>query len=349
MTGTVVTVRGEITAEELGLVLPHEHLFNDLSSCVVKPTYEFSRFLPGRPVEPSMQWALKHDPYCNDDNVSTKPLADVVREVQTFQESGGMTIIDATGSDAIGRDPEALRAVAEATGLNIVMSTGAYLSKFEQERLTAGSVDGLASQLLADIRYGVRDTGIRAGMIGEAGVSPSFTEGERTSVRASALAQAESPATALNIHMPGWQRRGDEVLDIAIDEMGANPSKISLAHSDPSGTDVAYQRRLLDRGVWLEFDMVGLDISFPGEGVSPTIHETADAVAGLIELGYADQLLLSHDLFLKQMWAAMGGNGFTVVPTAFLELLVGRGVSRATAQRLITVNPQRYLGAAPSV
>ena len=35
------------------------------------------------------------------------------------------------------------------------------------------------------------------------------------------------------------------------------------------------------------------------------MQETADAVAHLIELGYADQLVLSHDVFLKQMWAKM--------------------------------------------
>lgn len=348
MSGTVTTVLGEVAAEELGLVLPHEHLFNDLSSCVVEPHYEFTRLLPGRIVEPSLQWVLKQDPYCNEDNVAPKPPEDVIREARTFQEIDGATIVDATGSDAIGRDPEALRAVAEETGLHVVMSTGAYLEKFEQERITAGTVDGLAAQMLSDIREGVRDTGIRAGMIGEVGVSPFFTDGERTSLRAAALAQSEAPSTALNIHMPGWQRRGDEVLDIAIEEMGAHASKISLAHSDPSGADVDYQRRLLDRGVWLEFDMIGLDISFPGEGVSPTIHETADAVARLIEFGYAAQLLLSHDLFLKQMWAAMGGNGFTLVPTAFLELLVERGVSRGTAQSLVTDNPRRYLAADPS-
>lgn len=69
--------------------------------------------------------------------------------------------------------------------------------------------------------------------------------------------------------------------------MGVSPNKVSLAHSDPSGKDVAYQRKMLDRGVWLEFDMIGLDITFPKEGIAPGVQETADAVAHLIELGYA--------------------------------------------------------------
>lgn len=68
---------------------------------------------------------------------------------------------------------------------------------------------------------------------------------------------------------------------------------------------MAYQRKMLDKGVWLEFDMIGLDITFPKEGIAPGVQETVDAVAHLIELGYADQLVLSHDVFLKQMWAKM--------------------------------------------
>lgn len=340
----VQTVTGEVGARDLGVVLPHEHLFNDLSPCLTEPVHESSRILPDRTVEPALQWALKQDPYCCRDNVAAKSFSGVRDEVSAFQGVGGGTIVDATGSSAIGRSPEELVRLSRATGLHVVMSTGPYLEKFEGSRITEPSVDVLAQHILDELRVGVGDQHVRAGMIGEVGVSPEFTAGERTGLRAAALAQHESPGTALNIHMPGWQRRGDEVLDIALGEMGADPSQVSLAHSDPSGADLDYQRRLLDRGVWLEFDMIGLDITFPGEGASPEIAATADAVARLIELGYADQILLSHDLFLKQMWSSLGGNGFLLVPTVFLDLLAARGIERSTAQRLVSDNPQRYLG-----
>ena len=354
----VQTVTGPVDAARLGVVLPHEHLFNDLRGCLAGPSYSFSSVLTDRAVEPSLQWALKHDPYCSADNVAPKDIAGVRAEAAAFQGVGGGTIVDATGSGAIGRSPADLLRLSRETGLHVVMSTGAYLEKFEGARLTTSSVEELAGQILRELQEGVDDggaadgddgaggAGVRAGMIGEVGISPEFTTGEQASLRAAALAQHESPGTAMNIHMPGWQRRGDEVLDIAVDEMGADPAQISLAHSDPSGTDLDYQRRLLDRGVWLEFDMIGLDISFPGEGVSPAITDTADAVARLIDLGYGDQILLSHDLFLKQMWSSLGGGGFILVPTVFLELLIARGVDRTQAQQLITTNPQRYLGGA---
>lgn len=81
------------------------------------------------------------------------------------------------------------------------------------------------------MNQGIGDTDIRAGMIGEIGVSPTFTEAEHNSLRAASLAQINNPHVAMNIHMPGWLRRGDEVLDIVLGEMGVSPNKVSLAHS----------------------------------------------------------------------------------------------------------------------
>lgn len=341
--GHVQTVTGPVAREDLGMVLPHEHLFNDLSGVVDSPFYEFSSVLVDQPVRPELMWALRQDPYCCADNMADKPVDDVVAEVERFASVGGRTIVDATGTPAIGRNPERLRAVAERTGLNVVMSTGSYLERFEQEAITARNVDAQTAAIVAELEHGVGDTGIRPGMIGEIGVSPAFTDAERGSLRAAAQAQLAAPHVALNIHLPGWERYAHEILDIVLGEVGVDPAKVSLAHADPSGDDPAYQRSLLERGVWLEFDMIGLDITFPKEGTSPTPVQTADAVAGLVADGWADRLLLSHDLFLKQMWTSNGGNGFAFVPTVFLAMLEQRGVPAEVTSRLVRENPASFL------
>lgn len=90
---------------------------------------------------------------------------------------------------------------------------------------------------------------------------------------------------------------------------------------------------------------IGLDITFPKEGVAPGVQETADAVANLIALGYADQIVLSHDVFLKQMWAKNGGNGWGFVPNVFLAYLAARGVDNDTLRKLCIDNPARLLTA----
>ena len=343
--GFVQTVTGRVAAADLGLTLPHEHLFNDLSGVLDAPSYEYSRAVVREPVSASVAWALRQDPYCCADNIADKPVAAVEAEIRSFAALGGRTVVDATSSESIGRNPERLADVASRTGLNVVMGAGAYLEKFEGERITAQAVDAQAAAISRELSDGVRHTGIRPGVIGEIGVSPDFTAGERASLRASALAQLEHPQVAMQIHLPGWQRRAHEILDLVLDEVGVRPEKVVLCHMDPSAEDPDYQRAVAERGVWLEFDMVGMDITYPKEGVSPDPHTTAGAVHRLVEAGFAGQVLMSHDVFLKQMWVQNGGNGFAYVPTVFTEMLAQRGVERDVLGRLTHENPAAMLTA----
>jgi phosphotriesterase-related protein len=161
---------------------------------------------------------------------------------------------------------------------------------------------------------------------------------------AAALAQRRTGVPML-IHLPGWQRRAHEVLDIVLG-LGLDPRAVVLCHMDPSGHDLAYQREVAARGVWLEFDMIGMPYNFPGEGQSPAVHETAAAVAGLIADGLAGQLLLSHDVFLKGMWTRNGGNGYAFVPTVFLPRLRDLGVPADVTAGLLTANPAALFTAA---
>ena len=82
---------GPVAADRLGVTLPHEHVFIDLM-----------REYRGN--------GLLHD----------EALAAV--ELGAFKTAGGSTIVDCT-SEGLGRDPLALRRVAQATTVNIVMPT----------------------------------------------------------------------------------------------------------------------------------------------------------------------------------------------------------------------------------
>lgn len=186
--GHVQTVLGKVHADELGITLPHEHLFNDLSSVLAEPTYEFSTKIVRQEVTPSWQWALKQDPYCCADNVAAKPVDDIVREAEIFQALGGKTIVDATGSAKIGRNPARLKEAAERTGLHVIMATGTYLEKFERADIAGPSVEEIRDRFLEELTNGVE--GVFPGLIGEIGVSPAFTEGERAALKGAALAQA---------------------------------------------------------------------------------------------------------------------------------------------------------------
>jgi phosphotriesterase-related protein len=53
--------------------------------------------------------------------------------------------------------------------------------------------------------------------------------------------------------------------------------------------------------------------------------------------------LLSHDVFLKQMWTRHGGNGFVFIPTVFAAMLAERGTHPTLIDTLLRDNPARML------
>jgi len=343
----VQTVTGLVSVNDLGMTLPHEHLFNDLSEALYPGIRPFSRDLAHAPVTPANAWLLREDPYSSADNCGfdENNMETIVAELAPFTSSGGRTIINST--TGVGRRPAALLALARRTGLQIVMSGGWCLSHGDVHTLTDADIATMTVELVGEIRQGVELPGgerVRVGSIGEIGVGPSFTAAERATLVASCLAQVQT-GVPLFIHLPGWQRRGHEVLDI-VAEHGVDPSAVVLCHMDPSGKDTVYQREIADRGVWLEFDMIAMELNFPGEGQSPSVHDTVDAVAGLIRDGHGNRILLSHDMFLKVQWARNGGSGFAYVPVAFLPRLVEAGIDTATAQGLMTTNPAALFTAA---
>lgn len=345
----VQTVTGPISVNELGITLPHEHIFNDLSEALYPGVRPFSRDLAQAPVTAANAWLLREDPYASADNCGfgESDMETIVAELALFTGAGGRTIINS--STGLGRRPAALVEAARRTGLQIVMSGGWCLSHGDVHTLTDADITQMTAELVTEIREGVElpnGERIRVGSIGEIGVGPSFTAAERATLVASCLAQVQT-GLPLFIHLPGWQRRGHEVLDI-VAEHGVDPSAVVLCHMDPSGKDLSYQREIADRGVWLEFDMIAMQLNFPGEGQSPSVQDTVDAVAGLVHDGHADRLLLSQDMFLKTMWTRNGGSGFAYVPVAFVPRLIDAGVDAAVAHGLMTDNPRELFIAAAS-
>lgn len=334
----VMTVLGPVPVAELGRTLTHEHLLNDIRGAVTPGARPSTSDLLNAPVSALNRHRLLAEPYSSYDNCTLDSTVDALAELQRFASLGGKSVVDVTPS-SIGRNPQALRALAQSSGLNLVMGSGWYLSRFEQP---LGTIDELALALSAEFEVGV-EAQIRPGVIGEIGVSADFTGAEQRSLRAACIVQRQQ-GVPLFIHLPGWLRLGEEILSIVLDEMQVSPGAVVLCHMDPSGEDAAYQQAIAERGVWLEFDMVGMPFTYPGEGISPTPAQTAAALSRLVHAGHHERILLSHDLFLKAMLSRLGGEGLGFVAGAFREQLNARHID---ADSLLDVNPaQLFITAA---
>lgn len=336
--GQVMTVAGPIPSSRLGVTLMHEHILNDCRCWWHAPKTPERQYLADSFVCMEILGELHQDPFVNKHNIALddEPLA--IIELKDFALHGGHTVVEPT-CQGIGRDPRALKRIAEASGLNIIMGAGYYLSSSHPAKVADMSIDQIADEIVHEANVGVDGTDIKIGLIGEIGVSADFTAEEEKSLRAAARAQVRT-GLPLMIHLPGWFRLGHKVLDIA-EEEGAELRHTVLCHMNPSHDDLAYQQELASRGAFLEYDMIGMDFFYADQQVQcPSDEEAARAIVKLVEQGVIDRILLSHDVFLKMMLTRYGGNGYAYILKHFLPRLKRHGLSDRQLEILMRDNPR---------
>lgn len=339
MAATVMTVLGPVPAEALGITLMHEHLLIDARAWWHRPVDPGRMTLATAPVTCGHYGELRMDPFVNLDNCRLDDEDAAVEEIRQFTELDGLTVVDPT-CRGIGRNPRALQAIARAAGLQIVMGTGYYLEKAHPPEVRGMSVGSVAEVIAADVLEG--EDGVRAGIIGEIGVSAGFTREEEKVLRGAARAQVAT-GVPLTVHLPGWERHGQRVLDVVAAE-GVDLHRVILDHMNPSLDDPEYQMTLADRGAYLEYDMIGMDYFYADQQAqSPCDEENARAIRRLIDHGYLRRLLLSQDVFLKMMLTRHGGFGYAYLLRHFVPRLYRHGVTDEHVRVLLVDNPRQVL------
>jgi phosphotriesterase-related protein len=354
MSGKVITVAGAVDPAALGQTLMHEHLFldlrqNHLPHLKMVPVEGRSQPLLTSEEFPATElavWEAKVDFGNLDQARREAPIADnyilsdeglAVREVLEFKDRGGSTIVDVT-SIGFKRDPEALLRVSNASGLKIVMGTGYYQKVFHPLDMDSRSVEELTAVIVRDVTVGVGDTGIRSGIIGEIGVQGSpVTTNDIKSVRAAARAGVLTGA-AVSFHKGGDGRERFQVLDVYAEE-GGDMSRAIMGHSDFMAHDVSLVLEVAGRGVYIQFDLIGRAEDL-GESFASV---DARAILALVEAGYEDRILLSHDVCWKVHLKRYGGFGYSFILEHFLPYLLEAGVTPDQVRKFMVDNPARIL------
>ena len=337
--GKAITVLGAVEPDRLGFTLMHEHLYLDLRR----------NHLPGPDLSPDERAVWEADLDLSNLHMARRALPlldnyvldtedDAIAEVSHFRDLEGQTIVDVT-SRGLGRDPEALKNASIATGLNIVMGSGWYQKVFHPDDMDSRSVETLTDEIVHDVTVGVGDTGIRSGIIGEIGVNGDpITDNETRSVRAAAKASLLTGA-AISFHSPPLKPEKHAVLDI-VEEEGADLSRTILGHSCAMADDVPFMLELLARGVYIQFDTLGVVNTTEQPGRD---HLVATSIPQLIEAGYGDRILLSQDVCWKSHLRKYGGSGYTYIQETFLPYLSALGVSDEAQRQIMVENPRRVL------
>lgn len=335
----VETVRGVIGSDQLGVCLPHEHILNDVRSWWTRSEVvgiDAEKFRDA-PVATELLWELRHNPFGNLDNCQMQDTQVAQNELEIFRDLGGRTVVETT-SISIGRDLPRLRELSEKTGLHIIAGTGFYLDSSQPEDVKSSPEEVLVQFMLTDLNEGVE--GVRPGIIGEIGVSSEFTDAEKKSLRAAGTVQTLTNLP-IQVHLPGWFRLGHQVLD-TLEDVGVDPAHVVLCHMGPSGEDLRYQTSIANRGAWIQYDMVGMDVFYADQGVQcPSDTENAYNILRLVDHGFGGQILISQDIFIKSLLRSNGGPGFGHILQFFIPRLKRMGADNEFIDQLMIKNPRK--------
>jgi phosphotriesterase-related protein len=341
LSGHVQTVLGPVAGDAIGVTLPHEHLFIDFKVMFVEPAEASDKGLAYQPVSLENLGWVRHNFNSNLDNLRLLDEQTAEDEIKLFRRAGGQTVVDPTNW-SLSRDPQALARIARATGLNIVMGSGYYVSAAHPPDMDRQTVDQIARHLIADLTVGAGDTGIRAGLIGEIGCSWPFTDNEKKVVRAAVIAQRETGAP-LMVHPGRNERAPMEIVDL-VQREGGDTHRTIMCHVDRTIADEKHLFDLADTGIYVEYDLFGLENSWYPYNPAFDMPNDAGRMAQILKLigrGHLDQVLMSHDIAYKCSLVKYGGFGYHHLLTRVVPRLRRKGVDESGIRRLLVDNPQR--------
>jgi 5-phospho-D-xylono-1,4-lactonase len=293
----VRTVSGDIDPAELGPCDAHEHLF------LVTPA------------QPGDEFA---------------DVGKAIEEAQTLVGAGGRALVDWTPL-GLGRDLGGLASVSEATGLQVVASTGLHRDAHyaADDPFRREPVEALAERFTDELRN-------RCGAIKIGASYHRLTPFEEKAFAAAAEAHARTGAPVC-VHT----EHGTMGLGIVerLGALGVPASSVVLAHLDRN-PDAGEHAETGATGAWLQLDGPGRTKYWPDSTILALIAELA-------ERGLAGQLLLGGDTGRASMMRAYGGGpGLDYLFARFkprLERELGEELSRA----IFVENPARAFAFEP--
>jgi phosphotriesterase-related protein len=298
----ITTTLGLKSSSELGLILPHEHIFVDLR------TWDTPGYAQAE-VEQVLQL--------------------MAPEIKKAQKVGVTAIVECS-TVGVGRRADIDRAVSEATHLPLVIPTGVYREPWVPDWAHAASEAELTDWMLSELQGEIEESGVQAGWIKLSAGDDGLTACETKILRAAAAAGRQTNVVIGSHTVRGRVVR--EQLDI-IEAMGYDVGRFIWIHTQAE-PDFALHLEMARRGVWLEYDAIG---NIDGESDEYYLEH----FQRLLDAGLEGQLLLSHDRGWYDPALPHGGvpKPYTYLTDVFLPKLRAIGVDEGMIHQLTQLNP----------
>jgi len=297
----LITTLGPKSAAELGMILPHEHVFVDLRTWD-QPGYG------------------EADP---DDVV--RLMAPEIEKAKAL----GITALVECSTVGVGRRADIDRAVSEATDFPLVVPTGIYREPWIPDWAHAASETELSEWMLGELQGEIEDSGVQAAWIKLSAGDDGLTDCETKILRAAAVAGKATNAVIGSHTIKGRVVR--DQLDI-IEAAGYSPDRFIWIHTQAE-PDFDFHLEMARRGAWIEYDAIGSD------GFDD--HYFVEHIQRVLDAGLGGQLLLSHDRGWYDPAQPGGGipKPYTYFSEQLRPKLRRAGLDETTLQQMTHTNP----------
>jgi len=254
---TIQSLTGELSIEDLGCTLIHEHLRTRDERVVA----QFPHL------------------YDTEDEVAL-----AVEQVKAAKVRGVKTIFDPTVM-GLDRDVRFMKRIADETGMQIIAATGIYTFHYLPTRFVANDIEFMSQQFIRDIEVGVQNSSIRAGFLKCATDVQGVTPDVEKVIRAVARAHHQTGVPIMTHSHPASETG---LKQIAIfKEEGVHLNNVLIGHcGDTDNLD--YIERVLDSGAFIGMDRYGITRILSTEKRNKTVIE-------LVNRGYVNRMFLSQD------------------------------------------------------
>lgn len=344
--GTVYTVLGPKDASNTGHILPHEHLSMTFQFMYVPPEEKEAKMKDAAFSLENLGW-IRQNPYSHqlnmkfDDNMTRES---VLEEMATFQENGGGTIVE-NSTHGLHRDLTFLQEVSLKTGVDIVAGTGFYIAASQTKSMLTKTTEELANIMRDELPFDLKkDMRGVCGIIGELGCSWPLHAFEKKVLQAAAEVQQQCKCPVM-IH-PG--RNSDAPFEIVriFSEAGGILNKTVMAHLERTLLDDDDLLEFAKLGTFNEFDLFGIETShyqFSESIDMPSDAQRIQKIKLLVDGGYEDKILISHDIHTKHRLKRFGGHGFVHILRNVVPKMKKRGLDQTAIDKFLTHNPKKWL------
>lgn len=299
MTKLLYTTLGPYRRDQLGLVLPHEHVFVDLRT----------------PDQPGYAEAEAAD-----------VIALMAPEIAKARALGVTALVECT-TGGVGRRADIDLAVSQATGLPIVVPTGNYREPWIPDWVAEASEAALEAWMVRELEERFDEADYRAAWIKISAGDDGITPLEARILRAAARAGARTGALIGSHTIRG--RVVMDQLDI-IEAEGYRADRFIAIHAQIE-PDFGLNKAVAARGAWVEYDNIGQAPDGPlVERVLGMLDEgRRDQLLLSHDLGWYDPAQPGGGT----------PRPYTHLMTDFLPLLRAEGVDEAVITRITHDNP----------